>query len=75
MKVDPKKKEVDSNSSQVEVTVSQNSVNGPVVGCSCRKGQVESTKIGEVGDLINQIVNANKGVKTIVKVEVVFEDQ
>ena len=47
--------------------------NGKEVGCTSERACVDQSKIADIGGMINEIVNAKKGVMTMVKVEVIFE--
>ena len=63
-----------SNSrNEVAITVSQKGNDDKNYACTSERSGVDENKISRIGEMINQIINAKKGVKTMVKVEVVFE--
>ena len=45
---------------------------GGVRGCDCKKQDIKLSETEKLGSMINDIVNARKGVKTVIKIEIEF---
>ena len=65
--------EVPKPSRQMEISV-QDKSGVSSVGCSCSKQNVQISEISQVGTLINDIVSRRKESKTVIKLEISFEN-
>ena len=59
----------------VEVKLTDKSGKGNDVSCSCLRQKVTTSKLSDVSGLVDQIVNARKGEKVRVKIEVTYESK
>ena len=70
----PKSNTQGSGSSVLEVKVGSGK-NLSEMSCVCTRQNVNTTEIGDMSGVINQILNACKGQKVTVKIEVSYEPQ
>ena len=62
-------------SSKLELMLTDKTSGKSEMSCICTKNSVKTSETLKVADLISQIVNAKKGVKTTVRIEIDFEKE